>query len=259
MTHKLLAAAVIGLLASTAHAQGGDAVATVNGKVISKARADMLLAAQTQQGQKATDQLRKDVREELIRREVIAQAAEKAGLDKKADVAAQMALSRQGALINAYITDYIKAHPVSEAQLKAEYDKIRSALGEKEYKSRHILVETEAQALAIIEKLKKGEKFEDLAKSSVDPGSKDKGGDLGWMNQAAFVKPFSAAMVALEKGKFTDKPVKTDFGWHVIQLDDVRELKAPSLDEVKPQLSQRLQSRLIEEHVESLRKAAKVQ
>jgi peptidyl-prolyl cis-trans isomerase C len=259
MTRKLLVAAVIGLLATTVNAQGSDAVATVNGKAIPKARADMLLAAQTQQGRKATDDLRKDVREELIRREIIAQAAEKAGMDKKADVAAQMALSRQGALINAYITDFIKAHPVSDAQLKAEYESIRSALGEKEYKARHILVEDEAQATAIIEKLKKGEKFDDLAKESKDPGSKDRGGDLGWMNQAAFVKPFSAAMVALEKGKFTDKPVKTEFGWHVIQLDDVRELKAPGIDEVKPQLTQRLQSRLIEEHVSTLRKAAKVQ
>jgi peptidyl-prolyl cis-trans isomerase C len=120
-------------------------------------------------------------------------------------------------------------------------------------------VDKEEDAAAIIEKLKKGEKFEDLAKDSKDPGSKEHGGDLGWSNQAAFVKPFSAAMVALEKGKFTDKPVKSDFGWHVIQLDDVRDMKAPTLDEVKPQLSQRLQSKLVEEQVNSLRKAAKVQ
>ena len=258
MTRKLLAAAVFGLLAATAHAES-DAIASVNGKSISKSRADALLAAQTQQGRKVTDELRKDVREELIRREVIAQAAEKAGLDKKPDVSAQMALSRQGALINAYITDFIKSHPVTDAQIKAEYDTIRANLGEKEYKARHILVEKEEEAAAIIEKLKKGEKFDDLAKESKDPGSKDKGGDLGWMSPAAFVKPFSVAMVGLEKGKFTAKPVKTDFGWHVIQLDDVRELKAPALDEVKPQLSQRLQSRQIEEHVNSLRKAAKVQ
>ena len=259
MTRKLLAAAVFGLLAATAHAQGTDAIATVNGKSISKSRVEALLAAQTQQGRKVTDDLRKDVREELIRREVIAQAAEKAGLDKKSDVSAQMALSRQGALINAYITDFVKSHPITDAQIKAEYDTIRANLGEKEYKARHILVEKEEEAAAIIEKLKKGDKFDDLAKESKDPGSKDKGGDLGWMSPAAFVKPFSSAMTGLEKGKFTSKPVKTDFGWHVIQLDDVRELKAPALEEVKPQLTQRLQSRQIEEHVNSLRKAAKVQ
>ena len=263
MTRKLLAAAVIGLLATTVSAEtradATEALATVNGKAIPKARADALLAAQVMQGRKDTEELRKDIREELIRREAIAQAAEKAGLEKKADVAAQMALARQGALISSYINEYIKAHPVTDAQIKAEYDSIRSALGEKEYKVRHILVDKEEDAVAIIDKLKKGEKFEDLAKDSKDPGSKEHGGDLGWSNQAAFVKPFSAAMLALEKGKFTEKPVKSDFGWHVIQLDDVRELKAPTLDEVKPQLSQRLQSKLVEEHVNSLRKAAKVQ
>lgn len=263
MNRKLLAAAVIGLLATTVQAQtrndGLETLATVNGKAIPKARADALLAAQVQQGRKDTEELRKDIREELIRREAIGQAAEKAGLDKKIEVAAQVALARQGALISAYLTEFMRTHPVTDAQIKTEYDSIRAALGEKEYKSRHILVDKEADAVAIIEKLKKGEKFEDLAKESKDPGSKDHGGDLGWSNQAAFVKPFSAAMVALEKGKFTEKPVKSDFGWHVIQLDDVREMKAPSLEEVKPQLTQRLQTRQIEEHVAALRKAAKVQ
>ena len=263
MTRKLLAAALIGLLATTVSAEtradAPETLATVNGKVIPKARADALLAGQVMQGRKDTEELRKDIREELIRREAIAQAAEKAGLDKKPEVAAQMTLARQGALISAYINDYVKSHPVTDAQIKTEYESIRGALGDKEYKVRHILVDKEEDAAAIIEKLKKGEKFEDLAKDSKDPGSKEHGGDLGWSNQAAFVKPFSAAMVALEKGKFTEKPVKSDFGWHVIQLDDIRDMKAPTLEEVKPQLSQRLQSKLVEEQVNSLRKAAKVQ
>ena len=136
---------------------------------------------------------------------------------------------------------------------------IRKALGEKEYKARHILVDTEDEAKAIIAKLNKGEKFEDLAKQSKDPGSKDKGGDLGWANQAAYVKPFSEAMTKLEKGKFTAAPVKSDFGWHVIQLDDVRDLKAPSLDEIKPQLTQRLQQQMVEKHILELRTKAKVE
>ncbi len=265
MNRKLLAAALIGLFATVANAQtpaaktDGPTLATVNGKTISKVRADALTNAQVAQGRKDTEELRKDVREELIRREIIAQAAGKKGLDKKPEVLAQMALASQGVLISAYINDYFKANPITDAMLKAEYDSIRQALGEKEFKARHILVEKEDDAKAIIEKLKKGEKFEDLAKESKDPGSKDRGGDLGWANQAAYVKPFSAAMLSLEKGKYTEVPVKTDFGWHVILLEDSRELKAPGLDEVKPQLTQRLQAQLIEKHVSDLRTKAKVQ
>jgi peptidyl-prolyl cis-trans isomerase C len=266
MNHKLLAAAMIGLFATVASAEtpvaakaGGQTLATVNGKTIPNVRADALINAQVTQGRKDTEELRKDVREELIRREVIVQAAQHKGLDKKVELQAQMTLAAQGVLISAYINDYFKSNPVTDAMLKSEYDSIRLALGEKEYKARHILVEKEDDAKAIIEKLNKGEKFEDLAKESKDPGSKDRGGDLGWANQAAYVKPFSAAMLKLEKGKFTEVPVKTDFGWHVILLEDSRELKAPGLDEVKPQLTQRLQAQMIEKHVGELRAKAKVQ
>lgn len=234
-------------------------IATVNGKTIPQARMDALMAIQLQQGMQPGPQLQGNVREELIRRELLVQEAEKKGVDKKTEVQAQVALARQAVVIGAYLGEYVRAHPVTDEMLKAEYDGIRKALGEKEYKARHILVDTEDEAKAIIAKLKKGEKFDDLAKQSKDPGSKDKGGDLGWANPANFVKPFSDAMVKLEKGKFTETPVKSDFGWHVIQLDDTKATEPPSLDEVKPQLTQRLQQQLIQQHVLDLRAKAKVE
>lgn len=132
-------------------------------------------------------------------------------------------------------------NPITDDALKAEYDKIKAQMGDKEYKARHILVEKESEAKDIIAKLKKGEKFEKLAEKSKDPGSKYKGGDLGWNAPASYVKPFSDALTMLQKGKFTTEPAQTQFGYHVIQLDDVRDLRAPSFDEVKNSLRQRLQ------------------
>jgi peptidyl-prolyl cis-trans isomerase C len=183
----------------------------------------------------------------------------KKGFDKKPEIQGQMDLARQGVLIGAYLNDYVKTHPISEEQIKKEYTEITAKLGNKEYKARHVLVETEDQAKAIIAKLKKGEKIEDLAKESKDPGSKDRGGDLGWANPASFVPPFSAAMTKLEKGKFTETPVKSDFGWHVIQLDDVRELKLPPMEEAKGQIAQQLQQRMVQKHIDELRAKAKVE
>jgi peptidyl-prolyl cis-trans isomerase C len=148
---------------------------------------------------------------------------------------------------------------VSDDALKAEFEKLKSQMGDKEYKARHILVENEADAKAIIEKLKKGEKFEELAKASKDPGSKDKGGDLDWNQPGGFVKPFSDAMVKLEKGKYTETPVQSQFGWHVIQLDDVRPAKYPDFNEVKPGLQQRMQEAMFEKAVADLRTKAKVE
>ncbi|WIM06149.1 MAG: peptidylprolyl isomerase [Candidatus Nitricoxidivorans perseverans] len=233
--------------------------AVVNGRAIPQARADALLAGQMAQGQPDTPKLHDAVREELVRREVLVQEAEKKGMDKKIEIQAQMMMARQGVLIGAYLQDYVKAHPVSDEAIKKEYEGIRAALGDKEYKARHILVEKEDEAKAIIEKLAKGEKFEELAKQSKDPGSKERGGDLGWANQAAYVKPFSDAMIKLAKGKHTEAPVKSDFGWHVILLEDTRELKAPPLDGVKPQIAQRIQQQMVEKHIIELRGKAKVE
>jgi peptidyl-prolyl cis-trans isomerase C len=254
---KRLALALVASLA-THGAVAASPVVTVNGTPIPAAWADALMAEQKAQGAPDSEQLRKAVTEELVRREVLAQEAKKKGLDKQPNVAAQMDLARQAVLIRADLQDFVKTNPVTDAEVKAEYEKIKTNLGEKEYKPRHILVDKEEDAKAIIAKLQTGQKFEDLAKDSKDPGSKDKGGELGWSNPGMFVQPFSEAMVKLEKGKFTPQPVKSDFGYHVILLEDVRPLKAPSFDEVKPQLTQRLQQKKVEQHILDLRAKATV-
>ena len=187
------------------------------------------------------------------------QEAQRLGLDKKTDIKAQMDLARQDVLIKAYIDGYIKSHPVSEDAVKKEYETVKSQLGDMEYKVRHILVDSEEDAKAIVAKLKKGEKFETLAAQSKDPGSKDKGGDLGWSVPSGYVKPFADAMQTLNKGQYTETPIKSEFGWHVIQLDDTRALKLPGSDEAKPQIQQRLQQQLVEKHVAELRSKATVE
>jgi peptidyl-prolyl cis-trans isomerase C len=244
------------MLAGNAYAQN---IATVNGKAIPKIRADVMVEAQVAQGQPDTPELRKMVREELVRRELLAQQASNQGYEKQMNVLAQMMLARQSVLINAYVADYVAKHPVSDEALKKEYDNIKQNLGNKEYKVRHILVDSEDEAKDIIKKLKSGEKFEDLAKASKDPGSRERGGELGWATPTNYVAPFSAAMVKLENGKFTEDPVKSDFGYHVIMLDDTRDLKLPSFEETKPQLAHRMQQQIIEQHIKELLSKAKVQ
>lgn len=233
-------------------------VVTVNGTAIPQARADVMISEQKAQGAPDSEQLRNAVKEELVRREVLAQEARKKGLEKAGNVQAQVELARQAVLIRAYLQDYVKAHPVTDAEIKAEYEKIKSQLGDKEYKARHILVEKEEEAKAIIAKLDKGEKFDELAKQSKDPGSKDKGGDLGWANPAGFVKPFADGLTKLEKGKYTTTPVKSDFGYHVIMLEDSRPANPPPFEQVKQQMQQRAAQQQVEQLVKELRGKAKV-
>lgn len=231
----------------------------VNGKAIPQSRLDAVVALQAAQGQPDSPEARNAVKEFLVRREVVTQESIKNGFEKKNEVQAQLEMARQEVLINAYLGDYVQKNPVTDAQIKKEYDSIKARMGDKEYKVRHVLLEKEDEAKAVIASLKKGDKFDELAKQSKDPGSKDKGGDLGWANLASFVPTFSEAMSKLEKGKFTETPVKSDFGWHVIQLDDTRELKLPTLDEAKGQIGMQLQQRMVQQHIEELRKKAKVQ
>lgn len=241
-----------------AAASGESKPITVNGVTIPKIRGDALFNEQLAQGTPDSPELRNAIKEEVIRREILAGEARKKNLDKNPILKAQMELAQQAVLIRAYMQDFVKSHPVTEADARKEYDAIKAQLGSKEYKSRHILVEKEDDAKAIIAKLQKGDKFEDLAGQSKDPGSKDKGGDLGWSAPGAYVKPFAEALTKLEKGAFTPMPVKSDFGYHVIKLEDVRDLKVPSFEETKAQISQRLQQKAVEEHIMALRKAAKV-
>ena len=251
----LAVAALLGV-ASAAWAQNA---AIVNGKPIAKAKVDEFVQALAAQGRPDSPELRQAVREELIAREVFAQEAERKGLARSPEITRQLEQMRQDLLIRAVIRDHLQKNPVTDKELQAEYDKLKGQGGDKEYKARHILVEKEEQAKKIVDDLKKGAKFEDLAKQSKDTGSAANGGDLDWNVPGTFVKPFADAMAALEKGKFTETPVQTQFGWHVIRLDDVREAKAPPLDQVKPQLQQELERRRVQDLQKSLRAKAKVE
>ena len=260
----LAALLVAGALASApvfAADKGGTSsgtVATVNGQAISQNTYNAFVAQQKAQGAPDSPQLQNAVKEELIRRELLVQEAKKKGLDKKSEVQGQMELARQAVLIQAYLSEYVRANPVSEDQLKKDYEAIKANLGSTEYKTKHILVANEDEAKAIIAKLEKGEKFSELAKQSKDPGSKDNGGDLGWSSPSTYVKPFSDALTKLKKGEYTKTPVKTDFGYHVIMLEDTRPLTPPPFDQVKPQLQQRAQQQQVEQLVKKLRESAKI-
>lgn len=222
-------------IAQTALAQN---VAVVNNKPIPKAKADEMVAQAVKQGQQNTPELQNAVRDQLITREVLMQEAAKQGLINNPDVQQQIEQARQQVLIGAMANDYFKNNPPTDDEVKQQYDTLVKEMGSKEYHVRHILVEKEAEAKAIITKLKAGAKFDDLAKGTKDTGSADKGGDLDWAQPSMFVKEFSDAMVKLPKGKFTEVPVKSQFGYHVIRVDDIRDLKVPSFVEAKPQIVQ---------------------
>ena len=214
---------------------------------------DFMLKQRTAQGQPDTPELRTAVRDELNTRELLVREAKKQGLDKSPALKTEMDLTQQTVLVRAYMADYLKAHPVPDDVLRKEYDNIKGQIGDKEYKVRHILVDKEDEAKEIITALQKGEKFEKLAERSKDTGSKANGGDLDWNAPANFVKPFADAMVALPKGKFTTTPVKSQFGWHVIEVDDIRDAKVPTFEEVKPQLAQRMQGQIVDKYLRDLR------
>jgi len=235
-------------------------VATVNGKPIPAAKVDQVVKQVVAQG-KATDspQLREAIKKDLIGREVLIQEADKQGVGTRPDVKNAIDNARQSIIINAMLADYIKKNPVKDADIKAEYDKYKAQMGDKEYHARHILVGTEDEAKQIIAKLKGGAKFEDLAKQSKDPGSAPNGGDLDWASPASFVPEFSKAMTSLQKGQVTETPVHTQFGWHVIKLEDVRPAKVPPLEEVKQQVAESLQQRKLAAFREELMKKAKIQ
>ncbi|HEY6828239.1 MAG TPA: peptidylprolyl isomerase [Gemmatimonadaceae bacterium] len=223
-------------------------------QLYSQGQFDLLLKERLAQGGQDSPEIRNAVKDELNTRELLAREAKKEGLDKNTDVKTQMDLAAQTVLVRAYVTDWVKKNPIPDADLHKEYDAIKSQIGDKEYEVRHILVKSEDQAKDIISELQKGAKFDELAKArSEDPGSKDKGGDLGWNAPANFVKPFGDAMKATPKGKFTPQPVQTQFGWHVIEVEDVRDAKVPSFEEVKPQLTQRLQAQWLDKYFKDLR------
>ena len=236
-----------------------DGKISVNGVIIPQAHFDAMNKEREATGQPATPEVGNAIREELVSREVLSQAAKKKGLDRDATVAAQMDMARQAVLIRAYFDDFVKANPVTDAQLKTNYDQFVAQMGDKEYKARHILVDKEDEAKAIIASLKRGDAFDKVAKEkSKDTGSKDNGGDLDWGPAGRYVPEFGNAMKALQKGQTTDTPVKTPFGFHVIRLDDVRDMKVPKYDEVKDNLRQRAQQEQVSRLVQDLKSKAKI-
>jgi peptidyl-prolyl cis-trans isomerase C len=247
------------LLATAAMPAMAQNLAVVNGKPVPSSRADAMIKQMAAQGQQDSPQLRAMVKEELVNREILMQEADKLGLSSSPEVKNQMEMARQSIVIRALVADYVKKNPVSEADMKAEYDKFKAQAGDKEYHARHILVEKEDDAKAIIAKLKAGAKFEDLAKQSKDTGSAANGGDLDWAPPSAFVKPFSDAMTGLQKGQVTETPVQTQFGYHVIKLEDSRPAKVPSFEEVKPQIAESLQQQKLQAYQQELKKKAKIQ
>lgn len=251
------AAALIGALPMTVLAQNA---AIVNGKPVPKARMDVLAQQLAAAGRPVTPEMQSQLREEIVAREVFMQEAQKQGLDATEDYKNQLELARQAILIRALFENYRKTNAVSDADVKAEYDKFVAANGGKEFKARHILVETEDQAKKIMADLKKGAKFEDIAKKqSKDPGSGANGGDLDWANPASFVPEFSEAMIKLKKGETTPAPIKTQFGYHIIRVDDIRQAQLPKVEEVKPQITQQLQQQRLQKYQEELRAKAKVE
>jgi peptidyl-prolyl cis-trans isomerase C len=251
----LAAAAVALVLPLAAQAQN---VAIVNGKPVPKARVDALLQQASRSGQQLPPGADQQARDQVVLREIFVQEAERKGIAASPNYRAQMELARQSILIRELFEDYSKKNPVTDAEVKADYDKFKAQASGTEYRASHILVEKEDEAKALIAQIKGGAKFEDLArKNSKDPGSGEKGGDLDFAKADAYVPEFGQAMAKLKKGEMTQEPVKSQFGYHIIRLDDTREAQFPAFDDVKAQLRQRMEQAKVQKYQEDLRTAAK--
>ncbi len=246
-THLLPSMLVLALSLSLSPMAIAQNVTTVNGKDVPQTRVDELLKQFKLQGQTITPEIEKQVADEVVLREIYMQEADKRGLSTTDDIKTQLELARQSLIINALFDNLKKTQPVTDAEILASYESFKAQAASTEYRARHILVEKQEQAKAVMARLKKGAKFEVLAKKySKDPGSKDKGGDLDYADPKAYVPEFSAALLTLKKGEVTPEPVKTQFGFHIIKLEDKRESTFPPLEDVKPQIQKNLeQQRLI--------------
>lgn len=248
-------AVAVALLPLAVHAQN---LAIVNGKAVPKARVDTLLQQAQRAGQQVGPELEAQARDQVVLREIFVQEAEKRGIAKSAAYRDQMELARQSILIRELFEDHKKKNPVKEETAKAEYDKFKAAASGTEYRARHILVDGEAEAKQLIAQIKGGASFEELAKKhSKDEGSGANGGDLDFAKPDSYVPEFGKAMVALKKGEVTETPVKSQFGFHVIKLEDTREAAFPAFDEVKGQLMQRLEQQQMQQFQDELRAKAK--
>ncbi|GAB7537266.1 peptidylprolyl isomerase [Burkholderia sp. 22PA0099] len=249
--------AAAAFVAAPAFAQN---VAVVNGSPIPKARVDAMVAQLVQQGQQDSDQLRKMVSQELVNREILMQEALKEGVPNQPDVKQQVAIAQQTVVLRALIENFVKQNKPSDAEVKAQYDQLAKSAAGSEYHLHHILVDNEQQAKDLIAKIKGGANFEDLAKQfSKDPGSAKNGGDLDWADPKSFVPEFANAAQHLQKGQMTDTPVKTQFGWHIIRVDDIRAIAPPPFEQVKAQLAQQIVQQKLQAFEEKLRAQAKIQ
>jgi peptidyl-prolyl cis-trans isomerase C len=255
MNYKTLAVLAVAMLPLAVTAQN---IATVNGKAVPKARVDLLLQQAQRAGQQVSPEMQGQARDQVVIREIFAQEAERRGIAASADFRAQMELARQSILIRELFEDWRKKNPVTDDAAKTEYDKFKAQAAGTEYRARHILVEKEDEAKALLARLKAGAKFEDLAKaSSKDTGSATNGGDLDFAKPESYVPEFSAALVKLQKGQTTESAVKSQFGWHIIRLDDTREASFPPFDDVKAQIKQRIEQVNLQRYQDELRTKAK--
>ncbi|HEX6706537.1 MAG TPA: peptidylprolyl isomerase [Albitalea sp.] len=255
---KLSVAACVSLALLAPQAAQAQNIAVVNGKPVPKARVDALIGQATKQGQPRTPELEKQARDEVVMREMFMQEAERRGLAASPDYKTQMELARQTILIRELFEDQRKKSPVTDAEVQAEYDKFKGQATGTEYRARHILVEKEDDAKKLIADIKAGAKFEDVAKkNSKDPGSAENGGDLDFAKPDSYVPEFGKAMTALKKGEMTQTPVKSQFGYHIIKLEDTREAQFPPLAEVTPQIRQRLEQQKLAKFRDEIRDKSK--
>ena len=259
INHLIIAIVAFSTLSLSPAVFAADAAATVNGKVIKQSWVDFITKDAQARGQKPSDGMKNAIINELVGSELAYQEAQKQGLDKDPDFKTSSELANRKMLVNVFLQDFMKKNPVTEADTKAAYEDYKKELGDKEYSARHILVKTEAEAKDVLAQLKKGDDFAKVAKEkSLDPGSKEKGGDLGWFSPAGMVKPFSDAVTSLKKGETTSAPVQTQFGWHIIKLVDTRAAQVPSYDKVKEGLERTLQQRKLEKMMIGLKEKAKI-
>ncbi len=252
------------LVSLNAHTAPTDSLAMVNGEPITQQEYDDYVKARAKQNPKQNEKVKPEkVIEELIQRELLKQDALKKGIDKTPEFLQKVEFMRDSLLMAMAMQDYLAKHPIDDATLRKEYDtQIALIKVPQEYKVRHILVETESDAKAIIAELDEGKDFGELAKEkSKDPVSAKQSGDLGWITKQKVVPKFGEAVVKLEKGKYTASPVQTQFGWHIIQLDDSRlaTLPLPPFESVKDKIEAGLQIKLMQQYLSDLQNQAKIE
>jgi peptidyl-prolyl cis-trans isomerase C len=265
MKNRYLVAGLVTLLTLSACAKNDPpnagnkpALATVNGKAVSTEAFEAYIAAVARKpASEVPPEQRAQALDQFISMQLAAELAVKNGMDKNTEVASQLSLARMNVLSEAALKKHMEANPITDAEIKAEYETQVAAMG-RQYHARHILVESKAVADGLIVKLKGGADFAKLAeKESRDPSAKQ-GGDIGWISLGAIMPAFGKALGALEKGKFTQEPVQTEYGWHIIKLEDFRSPEAPAFDQVKEQVKGFVQRKKLTAYMESLRKTAKI-